>query len=69
MSDVHAIVIERHGGPDALEYVEVPNPAPGENEVLVDVEAAGVNFRDVYEREARGAYGGEVPRIIGTSPP
>lgn len=62
---MHAIVIERHGGPEALEYREVPDPTPGENELLVDVEAVGVNFRDVYEREGRGVYGGDTPRIIG----
>ncbi len=37
---------------------------PREGEVLVRVEAAGVNFRDVYEREGRG-YGSQPPAIIG----
>jgi NADPH:quinone reductase len=62
---MHAIEIERHGAAEVLEYKEVPDPVPGEGQALVDVEAIGVNFRDVYEREARGAYAGEVPRIIG----
>ncbi|HEY2437151.1 MAG TPA: quinone oxidoreductase, partial [Solirubrobacteraceae bacterium] len=59
-----AVVYERHGGHDVLEYRDVPDPHPGEGEVLVDVEAAGVNYRDVYEREGR-AYAIEPPAVIG----
>ena len=42
----------------------MPEPVPGDGEVLVDVEAIGVNFRDVYEREREG-YGSDPPAIIG----
>ena len=59
-----AIVFERNGGPEVLEAKQVPDPEPGEGEALVEVEAAGVNFRDVYEREGRG-YGATPPAIIG----
>lgn len=61
---MRAIVYERHGGPEVLELRDVPDPSPGDGEVLVDVDAAGVNFRDVYEREGR-AYATELPAIIG----
>ena len=61
---MRAVVFERNGGPSVLELQEVPDPTPGDGEVLVDVEAAGVNFRDVYEREGRG-YGSTPPAIIG----
>jgi NADPH2:quinone reductase len=61
---VKAVVYERHGGPEVLEYREVPDPTPGEGQVLVRVEAVGVNFRDVYEREGR-AYRTEPPAVIG----
>src|SRR5207249_11734574 len=44
-----AIVFDRLGGPEVMELREVPDPVPGDGEVLVDVEAAGINFRDVYE--------------------
>ena len=47
-----------------LELQQVPDPTPGDGQVLVNVEAAGVNFRDVYEREGRG-YGSTPPAIIG----
>jgi NADPH:quinone reductase len=59
-----AVVFERKGGPDVLEYREVPDPVPTDGKVLVEVEAIGVNFRDVYERE-RAGYGSEPPAILG----
>jgi NADPH:quinone reductase len=61
---MRAIVFERNGSPEVLELRDVPPPTPGEGEALVDVEAIGVNFRDVYEREGR-AYGSPPPAIIG----
>lgn len=60
---MRAVLIKSHGGPEVLEVVDVPPPEAGPRELLVDVAAVGVNYRDVYERE--GAYGGELPRIIG----
>ena len=64
---MRAIVISSKGGPDVLELSDEPEPTPGEDELLVAVEAVGVNYRDVYEREGRGAAYGRapVPRIIG----
>jgi NADPH2:quinone reductase len=61
---MQAVVYERHGGPEVLEVRDVPDPVPRDGEVLVDVEAIGVNFRDIYEREREG-YGSNPPAIIG----
>ena len=61
---MRAIVFERNGGPEVLELRERPAPTPGKGEVLVDVEAVGVNYRDVYERNGSG-YGSAPPAIIG----
>jgi NADPH:quinone reductase len=61
---MRAIVFERNGGPEVLELKEVPAPDPGDGEALVDVEAIGVNYRDVYERNG-GGYGSAPPAIIG----
>ncbi|HVH62484.1 MAG TPA: quinone oxidoreductase [Candidatus Dormibacteraeota bacterium] len=61
---MHAVVYERHGGPDVLHYKEVPDPSPHDGDALVEVEAIGVNFRDVYEREGRD-YALQPPAIIG----
>jgi len=57
-------VFERSGGPEVLEAKEVPDPSPADGQVVVEVEAVGVNYRDVYEREGNG-YGSEPPAIIG----
>jgi NADPH2:quinone reductase len=51
---MRAIRVQSPGGPEALEYVEVPVPKPGADEVLVRIEAVGVNYIDVYHR--RGLY-------------
>jgi NADPH:quinone reductase len=61
---MYAVVFEQYGGPEVLEYKEVPDPTPGDGRVLVDVEAVGVNYRDVYERNGAG-YGSEPPAVIG----
>ncbi len=60
---MRAVQIHRHGGPEVLEVADVPAPEPGPGQVLVDVAAVGVNYRDLYEREGR--YGGDLPAIIG----
>ena len=62
---MQAVVIERTGGPEVLTVREVPDPEPGDGQVLVDVAAVGVNFRDVYEREGRPPYGAELPAVVG----
>ncbi|MFI7110023.1 quinone oxidoreductase family protein [Nonomuraea sp. NPDC050227] len=61
---MHAIIVSAQGGPEVLEYVERPDPAPGDGEVVVDVAASGVNFIDIYHRS--GAYPLPVPTPIGS---
>lgn len=46
----HAIRIHAHGGPEALQWEEVPTPEPGPGEALVRHEAVGLNYIDVYFR-------------------
>jgi NADPH:quinone reductase len=60
---MRAVVVTRSGGPDVLELRDEVEPEAGPGEVLVDVEAIGVNYRDIYERE--GAYGGPPPLVNG----
>ncbi len=50
---MHAIVFHQPGGPEVLEYVEVPTPQPAAGEVLIRVHAAGVNRADVLQRQGR----------------
>ncbi|HET7856322.1 MAG TPA: quinone oxidoreductase, partial [Gaiellaceae bacterium] len=60
---MRAVVVTSSGGPEMLELRDEPAPEAGPGQVLVDVEAAGVNFRDIYERE--GAYDREPPFVAG----
>jgi NADPH2:quinone reductase len=46
-----AIRIHEAGGPEVLRMEDVPDPTPGEGELLIDVEATGVNFIEIYQRE------------------
>jgi NADPH2:quinone reductase len=64
---MRAIQITSKGGPEVLTLADVPEPEPGAGDLLVSVEAIGVNYRDVYEREGRGAaYGNApLPLIVG----
>lgn len=59
-----AVVITRPGGPEVLELREVPAPAPGPHEVLVEVRAAGVNRADVLQRMGRYPAPAGVPADI-----
>lgn len=58
-----AILISQTGGPEVLQYAEVPTPQPKPNEALVKIAAAGVNFIDVYHREGR--YPVKLPFVLG----
>ncbi|MFF0222892.1 quinone oxidoreductase family protein [Streptomyces sp. NPDC004629] len=51
---MRAVFVNEFGGPEKLTVVERSDPRPGPGEMVVRVEAAGVNFRDVMVR--RGAY-------------
>lgn len=48
---MHAITIPEPGGPEALVWDEVPDPVPGEGEVLVEVVASAVNRADILQRQ------------------
>lgn len=58
-----AVRIHRTGGPEVLSYEELPVPEPKTGQVLVRLEAAGVNYIDTYQRS--GLYRVELPAILG----
>ena len=60
---MHAIRVRATGGPEVLVWEEVPDPTPGPNELVVDVEAAGINFIEVYQRS--GQYNMTMPFTPG----
>jgi NADPH2:quinone reductase len=60
-----AVVLPRYGGPEVLSYEDVPDPVPGEGEVLVRVAAASVNFADAKLRVGAYHQGASPPTIPG----
>ena len=58
-----AIRVHRTGGPEVLRLEDVPIPEPGPGQLLVRVEAAGVNFTDIYHRT--GLYKVQFPFTPG----
>ncbi len=61
---MRAISVSAHGGPEVLQFRELPDPVPGPGELLVRTEAVGVNFIEVYFR--LGRYPAATPFTPGT---
>jgi NADPH:quinone reductase len=60
---IRGVVVSRHGGSEVLEVQSLPVPTFGPNQLLVEVEASGVNFIDVYHRQ--GVYPMPTPFVLG----
>src|SRR6266576_2125094 len=58
-----AIRVHTPGGPEALRLEDIPEPVPGPGQAVVKIEAAGVNFIDVYQRT--GLYKVPLPFTLG----
>ena len=69
VNSVKAVQLQHYGGSDALSLVDVDIPTPGDGEVLVRIESAGVNFIDIYMREGHyqqsSTYGSALPFTLG----
>jgi NADPH:quinone reductase len=62
---MRAVQIEEFGGPEVLNLADVPRPEPGDGEVLIEVERAGMNFADTHQRENSYLAKYELPLILG----
>ena len=60
---MRAIRVHEHGGPEVLRVDTVDDPIPGPGEVLVRVEATGMNFIEIYQR--KGMYKTPLPSTPG----
>ncbi|WP_420846255.1 NAD(P)H-quinone oxidoreductase [Microvirga brassicacearum] len=62
---MRAVIADGKGGPEVLKVVQIPVPRPAEGEILVKVEAAGVNRPDVAQREGRYPPPPGAPTTLG----
>jgi NADPH:quinone reductase len=63
---MRAVQIDEFGGPEVLKVRDdVPEPEPGEGELLIDVARAGMNFADTHQREDSYLAKFELPLILG----
>ncbi len=60
---MQAIQVSETGKSEVLQFVEVPDPTPGPGETLIQLEACGVNFIDIYQRI--GLYPLPLPFVLG----
>jgi NADPH2:quinone reductase len=58
-----AVQISEYGGPEVMQYKDVPDPTPGDGQALVQIQAVGVNFTDTYSRS--GVNPPQLPWIVG----
>ena len=68
-----AIQIEEFGGTDAMQLVDLPDPEPGEKEVVIDVARSGINFADTHQTRNDYLAPQELPlvpggEVVGTDP-
>src|SRR5262247_2952154 len=60
-----AVVFNQHGGPEVLQYVDVPDPRPGYGEVLIEVRATSINHIDIFLRRGMPGVKVPLPKIAG----
>ena len=61
---MNSIRVHKTGGPEELRIEELPDPVPGPGELVVNIEAIGVNYLDIYQRE--GHYAVQRPFTPGS---
>ena len=61
-----AVVFNQHGGPEVLQYVDVPDPKPGPGEVLIEVKATSINHIDIFLRRGMPGIKVPLPKIVGS---
>ena len=60
-----AVIFRRHGGPDVLEFADVPDPSLAPGHLLVRINACALNHLDLWIRQGIPAYRIQLPHISG----
>ena len=60
-----AVAFDRHGGPEVLEYRDMPEPTIAPDEALIEVRACGINHLDLWVRSGLRGLEVEIPHILG----
>src|SRR5215470_3798273 len=63
---MRAMAISQHGGPEVLQWHDLPEPTAGPRQVLVEVKAVGLNHLDLWVRRGLPAFKLTFPHILGT---
>ncbi|MEU3524267.1 zinc-binding dehydrogenase [Streptomyces sp. NPDC038707] len=63
---MYAVRFARFGGPEVLEHVRVPVPRPAPDQLLIEVEAAGVNFADTHQVDGSYLAADQLPFVPGS---
>lgn len=62
---MRAVQVTEFGGPEVLQYVEMPDPEPGAGQVLIEVDHAGVNYADTHQIENSYLAPSRLPLVPG----
>jgi NADPH:quinone reductase len=62
---MRAIQIEEFGGPEVMQLADLPAPEPGDGEVLIRVDTAGINWADTHTRENEYVQRYDLPLVPG----
>lgn len=60
-----AIQIQSFGGPDVMQYVDIPDPVAGPDEVVLDVKSVGINYADTHQTENSYLSPQKLPLVPG----
>ena len=61
-----ATIFRQHGGPDVLEYTDMPDPSIRADEVLVEIKACALNHLDIFVRNGMPGIEIPLPHILGS---